>query len=35
MTDAELDRIESALALKVPASYHRFVLDWTTPWGGG
>jgi hypothetical protein len=28
MTDADLDRIESALGLKVPAFYRRFMLDY-------
>jgi hypothetical protein len=28
MTDADLDRIESALTLKLPAYYRRFVLDY-------
>lgn len=28
MTDVDLDRIESALALKLPAFYRRFMLDY-------
>jgi hypothetical protein len=28
MTDADLDRIEAALALKLPAFYRRFMLDY-------
>lgn len=28
MSDADMDRIESALALKLPASYRRFMLDY-------